>query len=173
MQGSRKSHKFVRLCDFREPQRTKKWGIRRFVRMLMLEASHKIFGVPLASNVQFYFFNCWFFMINIDIKIWIRTLTKKTPRPTVTIIFFSFSSTGFSCSWDFHYFHAEWCMLWIWEVANKVSPCFLWAECEERGCSDLQRNKPAPTNESGKIIDCEASDSILDSTPLTTLQTKT
>ena len=47
------------------------------------------------------------------------------------------------------------------------------AECEERGCSDLQKNKPAPTNESGKIIDCEASDSILDSTPLTTLQTKT
>ena len=47
------------------------------------------------------------------------------------------------------------------------------AECEERGCSDLQENKPAPTNESGKIIYCEASDSILDSKPLTTLQTKT
>ena len=58
MQGSRKSHKFVRLCDFRQPQRTKNWGILRFVRMLMSEASHKIFGVPLASNVQFYFFNC-------------------------------------------------------------------------------------------------------------------
>ena len=45
-------------------------------------------------------------------------------------------------------------------------------ECEERACSDLQENKPAPTNESDKIIDCEALHSILDSTPLTTLQTK-
>jgi len=42
----------------------------------------------------------------------------------------------------------------------------------KRACSDVQENKPSPTNESDKIIDCEALDSILDSTPLTTLPNK-
>ena len=73
---------------------------------------------------------------------------KRTPRPTVTI-------RSEKLRTKYHHVSCE------------------AAECEERGCSDLQKNKPAPTNESGKIIDCEASDSILDSTPLTTLQTKT
>ena len=87
--------------------------------------------------------------------------------------FFFFFFHRSSCSWDFHFSSGSGACSWIWEVPHKhhhVSSET--TECEERACSDVQENKLAPTNGSDKIIDCEALDSILDSTPLTTFQTK-